>query len=29
MDMARRDARNGAILLAAGFAITILGFLVS
>ena len=28
MDMARRDARNGAILMAAGFAVTILGFLV-
>ena len=29
MEMARRDARNGAILMAAGFAITILGFLLS
>ena len=28
MDMARKDARNGAIVMAAGFAITILGFLV-
>ena len=29
MDMARRQAREGAIIMAAGFAITILGFLVS
>lgn len=29
MDMARKDARNGAILMAAGFAITILGFLLT
>jgi hypothetical protein len=29
MEMARRDARLGAILMAAGFVITILGFLVS
>ncbi|HEX3264914.1 MAG TPA: hypothetical protein VHR16_04545 [Candidatus Limnocylindrales bacterium] len=28
MDMARRDARNGAIIVAAGLAIAILGFLV-
>jgi hypothetical protein len=28
MDMARRDARNGAVIMAAGFAVTILGFLV-
>ena len=29
MEMARKDARLGAILMAAGFIITILGFLVS
>jgi hypothetical protein len=29
MDMARRQARNGAIVMAGGFAITILGFLIS
>ncbi len=29
MDMARKQARQGAIIMAAGFAITILGFLVS
>ena len=29
MDMARRDARLGGIIMAAGFAITIAGFLVS
>ncbi len=29
MDMARKQARQGAIIMAAGFAVTILGFLVS
>jgi hypothetical protein len=29
MEMARRDARLGAILMAAGFVITILGFLIT
>ena len=29
MDMARRDARLGGIIMAAGFAITLAGFLVS
>ena len=29
MDMARRQAREGAIIMAAGFALTIAGFLVS
>ena len=28
MDMARRDARKGGVVMAAGFAITILGFLL-
>jgi hypothetical protein len=28
MDLARKDARNGAILMAAGFGLTILGFLL-
>jgi uncharacterized membrane protein len=29
IDFARKQARNGAIVMAAGFAVTILGFLVS
>jgi hypothetical protein len=29
MTIARRQARDGAIMMAAGFAITVLGFLVS
>jgi hypothetical protein len=28
MDMARKDARNGAIVMAAGFVVSVLGFLV-
>lgn len=29
MDMARKEARNGAILMAAGFAFVVIGFLVT